>query len=236
MNELTINNGATGIYPGISATGGDTNIGLNFQAKGTGSYRFLSTVDRATSIVFFEDTTFGSNYVEVVAPATDIAANVTLTLPTAATTATLAVQDGALGAATATTPSAGDDDTSVATTAYVQDEVDGTQSGVHATPATGTQSPTWTGPMHSVWCGATMTVNLPAASGYLGRGILIYNTGAFTITVEPTSSEVIVRAGTAQTGGVNFTLSSGAGNFVALISDGARWITLGYIGTLTLGS
>lgn len=234
VNELTLNNGATGIYPGLTATGGDTNIGINFQGKGTGSYRFLGTADRAAAIALLEDTTGGTNYIEVVAPATDVASNVTLTLPE--TTGTLVVSGGSIGAATATTPSTGDDDTSVATTAYVQDEVDGTQTGVHATPATGTQSPTWTGPMHSVWCGATMTVNLPAASGYLGRGILIYNTGAFTITVEPNSSEVIVRNGTAQTGGVNFTLSSGAGNFVALLSDGARWITLGYIGTLAVGS
>lgn len=32
------------------------------------------------------------------------------------------------------------------------------------------------------------------------------------------------------------TLSSGAGNFVSFISDGARWITLGYKGALAVGS
>ena len=137
----------------------------------------------------------------------------------------------------ATTPSAGDNDTSVATTAFVNTEVDSTQTGVHATPSTTTPlSPTWSGPMHTVWQGATGTINLPAASGYLGRGILIYNTGAFTITVDSNASEVIVRDGTAQTGGVSMTLSTGAGNYVALISDGARWITLGFKGTLAVGS
>ena len=68
VNELTIGNGATGNYPTISATGGDTNIGINFQGKGTGSYRFLATADRATAIAWLEDTSFGTNYIEVVAP------------------------------------------------------------------------------------------------------------------------------------------------------------------------
>ena len=144
---------------------------------------------------------------------------------------------GSIGAATATTPSAGDNDTSAATTAFVQTEVDSTRSGSHASPNTTTPlSPTWSGVTHVVYAGNTSTINLPAASGYDGRGIIIYNTGAFTITIDPNGSEVVVRDGTAQTGGVNFTLSSGAGNYVALISDGTRWITLGYKGTLAVGS
>jgi hypothetical protein len=144
----------------------------------------------------------------------------------------------AIGAATATTASAGDSDTSVATTAFVQTEVDGTKTGSHASPYTtaSATSPTWSGPFHAVYMGVAQPVNLPAAASYDGRGIIIYNTGSFTITVEPNASEVLVRAGTAQTGGVNFTLSSGAGNYVTLISDGTRWITLGYSGTLTVGS
>jgi hypothetical protein len=35
VNELTISNAATGNPPFIQATGGDTNVGLNFKAKGT---------------------------------------------------------------------------------------------------------------------------------------------------------------------------------------------------------
>jgi hypothetical protein len=144
---------------------------------------------------------------------------------------------GDIGAGTATTASAGDNSTKIATTAFVETRVAGTQTGVHGTPSTTNPlSPTWSGAMHSVWYGATGTINLPAAAGYTGRGILIYNTGAFTITIDPNGSEIVVRDGTAQTGGVNFTLSSGAGNFVALISDGVRWITLGFKGTLTVGS
>ncbi len=125
----------------------------------------------------------------------------------------------------------------VTATAAQLNALAGTQSGVHATPSTANPlSPTWDGAMHTVWYGATGTINLPAAAGYTGRGILIYNTGAFTITIDSNGSEVIIRDGTVQTGGVSMTLSSGAGNFVALISDGARWITLGFKGTLSAGS
>ncbi len=115
--------------------------------------------------------------------------------------------------------------------------VETTQTGVHATPSTTNPlAPTWTGPTQLIWYGATGEIDLPAASGYAGRGLILYNTGAFTVTFDPNASEVIVRDGTVQTGGVSFTLSSGAGNYVALVSDGARWITLGYKGTLTVGS
>lgn len=111
------------------------------------------------------------------------------------------------------------------------------QTGVHATPSTTNPlAPTWTASWHMVWYGATGEIDLPAASGYAGRGITIYNTGAFTITIDPNSSEVIVRDGTVQTGGVSMTLASGAGNFVALYCDGARWTTLGFKGTLAAGS
>lgn len=115
--------------------------------------------------------------------------------------------------------------------------LDTSRTGTHTLPSTANPlSPTWTGPFHTVYYGVTGTINLPAALAYADKGIIIYNTGNFTITVDASGSEVIVRDGVVQTGGVSFTLSTGAGNFVNLISDGARWITLGYKGTLTQGS
>jgi hypothetical protein len=111
------------------------------------------------------------------------------------------------------------------------------KTGTHASPSTATPlSPTWTGTLHNVFTGVTGTINLPAAASYAEKSITIYNTGSFTITVDSNGSEVIVRDGTVQTGGVSFTLSSGAGNYVTLICDGARWITLGFKGTLAQGS
>jgi hypothetical protein len=116
-------------------------------------------------------------------------------------------------------------------------EVPDTQTSTHSSPSTTNPlSPTWTSNMHTVWYGATGTINLPAASGYAARSIMIYNTGSFTITIDPNASEVIVRDGTVQTGGVSMTLSSGAGNYVALLCDGVRWVTFGYKGTLAEGS
>lgn len=111
----------------------------------------------------------------------------------------------------------------------------GTQTGTHNAPSTADPLyPSWTGPSHTVWYGAAGVINLPPAAGYAGRGLTIYNTGAFVILVDPYLSEVVVRDGAVQGAGLGFTLSSGAGNYVTLISDGARWVTLGYKGTLTL--
>ena len=40
VNEFTITNAATGNNPVLSATGGDTNVGLEFTAKGNGTIKF----------------------------------------------------------------------------------------------------------------------------------------------------------------------------------------------------
>ncbi len=40
VNEITITNQATGSNPSISATGDDTNVGLEFSTKGTGAIKF----------------------------------------------------------------------------------------------------------------------------------------------------------------------------------------------------
>lgn len=39
VNEVTVTNSATGTNPTVSATGGDTNIGLDFKPKGSGTMR-----------------------------------------------------------------------------------------------------------------------------------------------------------------------------------------------------
>jgi hypothetical protein len=85
-----------------------------------------------------------------------------------------------------------------------------------------------------VYYGATGEIDLPA--GVSGMNVIIYNTGAFTITIDPNASQAIVRDGTLQTGGVSITLSSGAGNYVSLHFDGTEWVTLGYKGTLAEGT
>jgi hypothetical protein len=81
----------------------------------------------------------------------------------------------------------------------------------------------------------TDIIALPAAMA--GMNIIIYNAGSNTITIDPNGSDVIVRDGTAQTGGVQITLSAGVGNYVTLLADAANhWVTLNYKGTLAEGS
>lgn len=81
VNETTTTNAATGAGPTISATGGDTNIDLNLQPKGTGAVVIKGTADSAAEIRLSEDTDNGTNYVGLKAPAST--ANLTLTLPSA---------------------------------------------------------------------------------------------------------------------------------------------------------
>jgi len=85
-----------------------------------------------------------------------------------------------------------------------------------------------------LYYGATGTVNLPA--GEDGMNLIIYNTGDYTITIDPNGTETIVRDGTQQGAGVSMTLDAGAGHYVCLVYDSGTWITLGYNGTLAEGS
>jgi hypothetical protein len=210
VNNFQISNAATTSGPTLSAVGNDTNIAIAISPKGTGHIHLNASATTPATLRFYEQNTSGTDYLALTG-GTSITATATIQLP----------DPGAAGTYTLTTT----------------EDVDGTNTGTHATPSTTTPlSPTWNGPTHVVYYNTTGTINLPAAAGYANRTILIYNTGSNTITVDSNGSEVIVRNGTAQTGGVSITLSSGAGNYVVLISDGTRWITLGYIGTLAQGS
>jgi hypothetical protein len=108
--------------------------------------------------------------------------------------------------------------------------------GSHTTPDTTGGAISWTAPVYEVFTNTTTPYVLPAAAGYDGKAVLFYVTGTNAIAIDPNGSEVIVRAGTVQTGGVTITLAGVAGNYVALICDGVRWVTLGSNGTLALGS
>ncbi len=108
--------------------------------------------------------------------------------------------------------------------------------GSHTSPDTTAGAITWTAPVYEVFANTTTEYDLPAAAGYDGKAVLFYNTGTNLITIDPNGSEVIVRAGTVQTGGVSITLAGVAGNYVALICDGVRWITLGSNGTVAVGT
>lgn len=81
VNEVTFANAATGNNPKFTASGGDSNIGFDFQTKGSGVYRFLGTSTQAAELRLYEDTDDGTNYTafKVGTQAGDL----TYTLPTA---------------------------------------------------------------------------------------------------------------------------------------------------------
>lgn len=108
--------------------------------------------------------------------------------------------------------------------------------GTYGSPDTTGGAISWTAPVYEVWTNTTTEYDLPAAAAYAGKGVLFYVVGTNAITIDPNGSEVIVRDGTAQAGGVTMTLTGVAGNYVAMICDGTRWVTLGYKGTLAQGS
>lgn len=69
VNSISITNAATGTNPIIGGVGDDANVGIDFQAKGTGTYNFLATASNATGIRWYEDTDNGTNYMEFEAAA-----------------------------------------------------------------------------------------------------------------------------------------------------------------------
>lgn len=82
VNEIVLANAATGTNPKFTASGGDSNIGFDFQTKGTGVIRVLGSSTQAGEIRFYEDTDDGSNYTALKAGAPS--GDVTYTLPATA--------------------------------------------------------------------------------------------------------------------------------------------------------
>ncbi len=79
VNELTYANGSTGVNPRFTASG-DANVGIDFEAKGTGVYRFLGNATQAAELRLYEDTDNGTNYTAFKVGAQS--ADITYTLPT----------------------------------------------------------------------------------------------------------------------------------------------------------
>jgi hypothetical protein len=110
-------------------------------------------------------------------------------------------------------------------------------SGSYGTPNTTTPlSPTWTRSVHTVVVGNAQTINLPAASGYAGRGLILLFSGSYVATVDPNASEIIYRAGAAQTGGVSVTCTGTAGQATSFQCDGTSWWVVSSTATVAEGS
>ncbi len=79
VNEITLSNGGTGVYPKLLASG-ETNVGIDFEAKGTGVFRFLGNATQAAELRLYEDTDNGTNYTAFKVGTQS--ADITYTLPT----------------------------------------------------------------------------------------------------------------------------------------------------------
>lgn len=93
VNEVTIANAATGNNPNITASGGDSNVGLDITPKGTGTVNIKGNATQAGTIRLYEDTDDGSNYSSFKVGTQ--AGNVDYTLPTAVGAAGTFLKDAA---------------------------------------------------------------------------------------------------------------------------------------------
>jgi len=67
VNEFSMTNAATGTAPILAVSGDDVDINMQFQAKGTGLYDFMSTATAPSTLKMYESTTDGSNFFTIAA-------------------------------------------------------------------------------------------------------------------------------------------------------------------------
>ncbi len=79
VNFMTVINNVTGSPPVFNSNGTDTNIGIGWQMKGTGTYQFFSSADTSAEIRLYEDTDDGASYIGLKAPA--VPSSLTFMLP-----------------------------------------------------------------------------------------------------------------------------------------------------------
>ena len=204
VNEVTFANGSTGVNPKFTASG-EANVGIDFQAKGSGVYRFLATASQAAELRLYEDTDDGSNYVAFKAPT--LAGNVVYTLPIDDGTASQFLQTDGSGVLAWSTP-AGSGDVSAASnfgTDNVLIRADGTTKGVQSTGVSCDDSnnltPT-TSDAAALGTGTLMWSDLFLASG----SVVNWNNGDLTLTH---GSNILTLAGGDLSIGTSAVLTAG---------------------------
>jgi hypothetical protein len=114
VNELTLANAATGGNPTITASGGDTDVGISLQIKGSGTIKFnpsggniiVGGAASASELRFLEPSGSGTNYTAFKTQAQS--ADITYTLPSAVGAAGTFLKDAAgNGTLSWATPSSG---------------------------------------------------------------------------------------------------------------------------------
>jgi len=104
VNELTVANAATGGNPSVTASGGDANVGIDVNLKGTGTFNLKGNATQAAELRLYEDTDNGTNYTAFKVGTQ--AGNVTYTLPTADSSGTQYLSSNGSGTLSWATPSA----------------------------------------------------------------------------------------------------------------------------------
>lgn len=84
VNELKLANAATGTNPTWTASGGDSNIGIDWTTKGTGTFNLKGNATQAAELRLYEDTDNGTNYIGFKTAAA-VTSSLTYTLPEAPT-------------------------------------------------------------------------------------------------------------------------------------------------------
>lgn len=80
VNEFTIINAATGSFPELRATGGDSNVGMIFRIQGNANYQLRGTSLTSAVLRMFENSSNGSNSINVTVPSA-VSVDKTWTLP-----------------------------------------------------------------------------------------------------------------------------------------------------------
>lgn len=229
----TINDATT---PSLTTAAGKTNTGfVQINGKTSGAMKFLPADATAQTVTIQSAAqTTGATTLTIPDQAGTSRNFVFDTLTQTLTNKTLTA--AALGSSTATTQTAGDNSTKVATTAYADVAARGTMLGTFASPNTAAGAITWTSPVYNVYTSAAAalrTYTLPAAASYTGQAVII-NVAAGTnhVNIQPASGAQLVLAGALLTANHYVqAATSAAGNYICFISDGTNWNSLGSSGT-----
>lgn len=215
VNEITIANAATGANPSVSATGDDSNIGIDVNTKGTGTVNVKGNSTQAGEVRIYEDTDNGSNYSGFKVGSQ--AASIDYTLPTAVGAANTFLTDAAGNGVLSWTA------VSAATTATVSlSSAD--ILALHTTPITLVAAP-GSGKVIVV---DTVTYSLTAGVPYVsGGGLEVYHDGLTNTLVNGTNTAQLNSAtSTIWSKNPNGTVSMGdASNKSVTLSTGTAYIT-----------
>ncbi|MBI4092477.1 MAG: LamG domain-containing protein, partial [Candidatus Kerfeldbacteria bacterium] len=186
VNEITLSNGATTVNPMLLASGGDDNVGLDFKAKGTGTFRYLGNASQAAELRLFEDTDNGTNFTafKVGTQAGDI----TYTLPVNDGDADQVLQTDGSGVLSWATSSSG----APTDATYITLSTNGTLSGERVLTGTANQITVTDG-----GAGSTATLSLPqsiATTSDVTFGSAALSKAALSLTVTNTSDAASVQA------------------------------------------